>query len=157
MWVLQRGHSGDGCDLASTLCKYDLRKGDLSVLSWAMVRQVRQGSLASELLMCGGGVRSIFYFCLYCDAWSCRCSCMGSVSVSSCRCCMFVSCVHPVAVLNDAFCMTCSVLMLVEDARGDHMEEAYSRAGLITANWSHLIHPGPASSRPRLLERLSHA
>ena len=31
------------------------------------------------------------------------------------------------------FCMTCSLLMLVEDARGDHMEEAYSRAGLITA------------------------
>ena len=25
---------------------------------------------------------------------------MGSMSVSSCRCCMFVSCVHPVAVLN---------------------------------------------------------
>ena len=21
-------------------------------------------------------------FCLYCEAWSCRCSCMGSVSVS---------------------------------------------------------------------------
>ena len=31
--VLQRGHSGDGCDLASTLCKYDLRKGDLFVQS----------------------------------------------------------------------------------------------------------------------------
>ena len=57
----------------------------------------------------------------------------GSVSVSSCRCCMFVSCVHPVAVLNAAFCMTCSLLMLVEDARGDHMEETYSRAGLITS------------------------
>ena len=55
-----------------------------------------------------------------------------SVSVSSRRCCKFVSCVHPVAVLNVAFCMTCSLLMLVEDARGDHMEEAYSRAGLIT-------------------------
>ena len=27
LWVLQRGHSGDGCDLASTLCKYDLREG----------------------------------------------------------------------------------------------------------------------------------
>ena len=39
---------------------------------------------------------------------------------------MFVSCVHPVGVLNDAFCMTCSFFMLVEDARGDHMEEAYS-------------------------------
>ena len=44
--------------------------------------------------------------CLYCEAWSCRCSCMGSVSVSSCRCCMFVSCVHTVSVLNAAFCMT---------------------------------------------------
>ena len=66
-------------------------------------------------------------FCLYCEALSCRCSCMGSVNVSSCRCCMFVSCVHPVAVLNAAFCMTCSLLMLVEDAIGDHTEEAYSR------------------------------
>ena len=43
---------------------------------------------------------------------------MGSMSVSSCRCCMFVSCVHPVAVLNAAFCMTFSLLMLVKDARG---------------------------------------
>ena len=56
-----------------------------------------------------------------------------SVSVSSCRCCMFVSCVHHVVVLNAAFCMTCSLLMLLEDVRGDHMEEAYSRTGLIIA------------------------
>ena len=26
--VSQRGNSGDGCDLSSTLCKYDVRKGD---------------------------------------------------------------------------------------------------------------------------------
>ena len=58
---------------------------------------------------------------------------MGSVSVLSCRCCMFVSCVHHVAVLNVAFCMTCSLLMLVEDARGDHMEQEYSTSGLIPA------------------------
>ena len=45
----------------------------------------------------------------------------------------FVSCVHPVAVLNAAFCMTCSLLMLVEDARGDHMEKVYTSAGLMTA------------------------
>ena len=57
---------------------------------------------------------------------------MGSMSVSSCRC-MCVSCVHPVVVLNAAICMTCSLLMMVEDERGDHMEEAYSRAGLMTA------------------------
>ena len=53
---------------------------------------------------------------------------MGILSVSSSRCCMFVSCVHPVAVLNAEFCITCSLLMLVED-----MEEAYSRDGLMTA------------------------
>ena len=58
---------------------------------------------------------------------------MGSISVSSCRCCMFVSCVHPVVVLNAAFCMTYSLLMPFEDARGYHMVEAYSRAVLMTA------------------------
>ena len=58
---------------------------------------------------------------------------MGSMSVLSCRCCMFVSCAHHVAALNAACSMTCSLLMLVEDARCDHMEEAYSRAGLMTA------------------------
>ena len=29
------------------------------VLSWARVRRVRRGSISSELLVCGGGVRSI--------------------------------------------------------------------------------------------------
>ena len=177
--MLQRGNSGDGCDLASTFCKYDMRKGDLFVLSW--VRQVKWGSISSQLLMYGGGVHSILLLplvarclktiyvciwrrfcmsvvvtcvgvcgflsfgvlkyvvclyrgcdgccvlCLHCEAWSCRCSCMGSVSVSSCICCMFVSCVHHVAVLNAVFCMTCSLLMLVEDAIDDHMEEASFR------------------------------
>ena len=46
--------------MASTLYKYDLRNGDLFVLSWARVRRVRRESLSSELLMCGGGVRSIW-------------------------------------------------------------------------------------------------
>ena len=63
MWcvcvVVAEGHSGDGCDLASTLCKHELRTGDLFVLSWARVQRVRRGSLSSELLMCGGCVRSI--------------------------------------------------------------------------------------------------
>ena len=40
---------------------------------------------------------------------------MGSVSVLSCICCMFVSCVHPVVVLNSAFFMTCNLLMLFND------------------------------------------
>ena len=52
------GHSGDGCDFASIFCKYDLRKGDLFVLSWEIGR-VRRGSIFSKLLICAGGVRRI--------------------------------------------------------------------------------------------------
>ena len=79
------------------------------------------------LCVCVGDVMDVvFYVCIVRREAVCAC-------VSSCRCCMFVSCVHPVAVLNAAFCMTCSLLMLVEDAIGDHTEEAYSRADLITA------------------------
>ena len=40
MWMLQRGHSGDGCVLASTLCRYDLRKGYLFGLRWARVQRL---------------------------------------------------------------------------------------------------------------------
>ena len=133
VYMFHRGHSGDGCVLVSTLYEYDLRKGDLFVLSlFKIVFFFSLGVLKYVVCLCRG-CDGCCVFCLYCEAWSCRCSCMGSVSVSSCRCCMFVSCVHPVAVLNAAFCMTCSLLMLVEDAIGDHTEEAYSRAGLITA------------------------
>ena len=57
--MLQRGHNGDGCYLASTLCKYDLGKGELFVLSWLRVRRVSRGGIFSVLLMFGGGVRSI--------------------------------------------------------------------------------------------------
>ena len=58
-------------------------------------------------------------FCLYCDAWTCMCSCIGMFRHADVVCLCLVSCV---IVLNAAFCMTCSLLMLVEDARGDHME-----------------------------------
>ena len=73
--MLQRVHSGDGCVLASTLCKYDL-----FVLSWA---RVRWGSISSELLMCGGGVRSILLLSLVSR-------CLETVDV--CIWCMFVLC-----------------------------------------------------------------
>ena len=50
------------------LCKYNLRKGDLFVLSWETVRRVSRGSISSELLMCGRGVRNILYCLLWLDA-----------------------------------------------------------------------------------------
>ena len=46
---------------------------------------------------------------------------------------MLYVCVHPVAFLNAALCMTSSLFMLVKNARGAHMEEAYSITSLMTA------------------------
>ena len=41
MYVSNRGGIlVDGCDLASILCRYDVRKGDLFVLSWARLRSI---------------------------------------------------------------------------------------------------------------------
>ena len=68
----------------STLCKYDLRKGDLFVLSWTMVQRVRQGSISSELLMGGGGVRSILLFLLVAR-------CLETIDVFICRMFIFMS------------------------------------------------------------------
>ena len=68
------------------------------------------------LCVCVGDVMDVVFFCLYCQAWSCRmivygkCECFRHADV--------VSCVYPVAVLNAAFCMTCSLLMLIADAIG---------------------------------------
>ena len=45
---------------------HTLMKGYLFVLSCARVRRVRRGSI--ELVMCGGGVRSMFYCLLWIDA-----------------------------------------------------------------------------------------
>ena len=72
-------------------------------------------------------------FCLICDACSCKCWCIGSTLVSSCRCCVLVSCVHPVAILRAVFCTICSLSMFVSDALGDHIVEAYSSTGLVMA------------------------
>ena len=49
--------------------------------------------------------------CLNCESW---CSHMVIMSVSSCKCFMLVSCVHIVAVLIAAFCMTCTLFMLYD-------------------------------------------
>ena len=70
-------------------------------------------------------------FCLICDAWSCKCWYIGSMLVSSCRCCLLVSCVHPVAILSAVFRTICSLAMLVSDALGDQMVESYSCTGLV--------------------------
>ena len=94
-------HNGVVCDLASTLCKCDLRKGDLFVLSWARVLQVRRGSLSSELLICGGGVRSILFMPLV--PRDNRCMCMVHVCFYvHCSDCVNVCCVVAV-VKNSVF------------------------------------------------------
>ena len=42
------------------------------------------------LYVCVRGVMDVLFS--VCDAWICRCSCVGSMSVSSCICCIFASC-----------------------------------------------------------------
>ena len=44
-----------------------------------------------------------------------------------------MSCVQPVAMRSVVFCTVCSFCMLVLDAMGDHMMEAYSSMGLVMA------------------------
>ena len=56
-------------------------KGDLFVLNWARVRRVRRVSISSELVMCGGGVRSILLLHLVAR-------CLETIDV--CIWCMFV-------------------------------------------------------------------
>ena len=58
---------------------------------------------------------------------------MGSMLVSSCRCCMGVSCVHPVAILKALFCMSCSLSVFVGEIVGDQIVDAYSRMGRVMA------------------------
>ena len=99
VWMLQSGHSGDGCVFASTLCKYDLKMGDLFVLSWARVRRVRQGSLSSELLVCGRCVRSILLLPRVA-------SCLETINVCIWRMFVFVSVVVTVWGLWE--CLLCS-------------------------------------------------
>ena len=64
------------------------------------------------LLWCSGWV-GCCDLCLICDACSCKCSLMSRVCVSSCRCWVFVSVVHPFAILSAVFCVICSWLMFV--------------------------------------------
>ena len=65
------------------------------------------------------------YLCKGCDEWCVFCvyvlmygKCGGFVMQ------MLYVCVYLVVLLNATFCMTCSLLMLVEYAIGDNMEEA---------------------------------
>ena len=47
-YVVQRGHSGDGCFTSLILFKYERSRGHLFVLSWARVRRVSRWTVVSE-------------------------------------------------------------------------------------------------------------
>ena len=56
VWMLQRG---DGCVLASTLCKYDFEEGRIVCSELGKGATSEAGSLSSGLIVCGGGGRNI--------------------------------------------------------------------------------------------------
>ena len=102
--MLQR--CGYVCDLASSFCKYDFRKGDLVVLSWARVRQVSRGSIFLELLMCVGGVCSILLLPLVAK-------CLATIDVYMWRMFVFVSVVMTVWRFVGMFAVSRPLLKIV--------------------------------------------
>ena len=105
VWVSPRGHSDDGSDLTSTLCKYDFKKGDLFGLSWERVRRARWVRIYSELLMCGG-VRSMLLLPLVAR-------CLETMDVCIWRIFVFMSVVVTVGVCG----YVCCIAAVVKDSR----------------------------------------
>ena len=54
-------------------------------------------------------------FCLKCDACSYRCYLIGSMLVSSCKCCVLASLVHPESMPSTVFCIIFSFFAFVSD------------------------------------------
>ena len=81
-------------------------------------------------MLCSG-CRAFSDCCLSCDECSCRCSLIGRTDVSVCRCCAFVSWVHPVIVLSAVFCIVCSFFVFVSEIVGAHIVFAYSSIGRV--------------------------
>ena len=108
--MLQWGNSGDGCDLTSTLCKNDLRKGDY--LFW-----VGQGcddwggklSLESCCLWC----RCAQYFdniCMYMAHvyfYFCCCGCVGVY-----KCCIY-NCINK--IIKSTSIPTTTIVLLIDN------------------------------------------
>ena len=46
---------------------------------------------------------------------------------------MFVACVQPVTMRSAVFCTVCSFCILIVDAMGDHIVEAYSIMSFVSA------------------------
>ena len=86
--MLQRGHSGDGCALASTLCKYTLRKGATSEAGKYLFRADnvwRRSAQYFVIASCGyvpidNRCMYMAYVCLY----VCCSDCIGSVGSLLC-------------------------------------------------------------------------
>ena len=70
-------------------------------------------------------------FCLNCDTKSSMYCLIGSMLVSSSKCCVFVSLLHPVAMRSAVFCIVCSMCVLVYDMVGDPMVLPYSSVVLV--------------------------
>ena len=63
--MLQRGQSDvEWLEASTTLCRYDVRKGDLFVLSCAKVRRCALVSVASVVFIVGAAVCSSLLICL---------------------------------------------------------------------------------------------
>ena len=103
VWVLRRGHNGHGCILTSTLCKYDLRKGDLFVLSWVRVRRVMRKKYVFRAANVWWSCAQYFVIASYglMPRYN-RCMCMAHV-------CFYVGCRDCVGVCGNICCVAAVV------------------------------------------------
>ena len=93
-WMRQWGQSSDGCVEASILCRYNRRKGDLFVHSWARVRRVC-GVSSLQCCWLAVGMCAIFCYCLFSEMLRDN-TCMYVAHV-----CFYVCCSDSAGVCGD--------------------------------------------------------
>ena len=75
---------------------------EVKLLLWKIVCFISLGGCMCSVSECNGCC-AFWVCCLNCDASSFRCVLTGRILVSSCKCWILVSRVHPVAILRAAF------------------------------------------------------
>ena len=105
---------------------------EVKVLLWKIVYFMSLGGFVCSVSEYNGCC-ACCVCCLNCDASSFRWVVTGSTLVSSCKCWILVSRVHPVAILRAVFCIIRILFILVCEIIGPQIVFAYSKMGRVIA------------------------
>ena len=98
--------------VASAVMSGSVLMSEVKLQLWKIVCFRSLGGCVCSVNKCNGCC-GFCVCCFNCDASSFRWVLTGSTLVSSCKCWIFVSRVHPVAILRAAFWIICILFMLV--------------------------------------------